>query len=409
MRSIAIAVLCIISHARKAKQFGDVNEWELANVARYRAGELNDAELGVANLKMAIRDPSMMSEVAQWLRHQDGQTRFIQMMADPNFQHQAKQVAETLKETGNMPQFLTLEFYANMPLNDDDASVAKAIISQAREGNVAFHAPAGNSKRVRSSDTRMRNLGPFSLPTTRSAKKTTNAQKDARAAKRSSGGAGGLEELMQNPSPPEYWDPLNLATQEFWEQSNEATIGFLRHAEIKHGRVAMAGFIGYCIHENGIHFPWKYPGVDWAEFEKLSAPAVWDNLPVGARIQIIVAIGILEAYGENSVALEADGEAHYMRGGKPGYYPTFDSLYHPVPFNLYDPFKLFEEQTEEQKARRLFAEINNGRLAMIGLFSLLLASKSDQAVPILNGLIKKYDGDVMAPLSPGFSVADLGV
>merc|ERR1711862_1008344 len=89
---------------------------------------------------------------------------------------------------------------------------------------------------------------------------------------------------------------------------------------------------------------------------------------------------------------EADGEAHYMRGGKPGYYPTFDSLYHPVPFNLYDPFNLFEDQTEEQKARRLFAEINNGRLAMIGLFSLLLASKSDEAVPILNGLIKSMTG-----------------
>merc|ERR1712224_126092 len=76
-------------------------------------------------------------------------------------------------------------------------------------------------------------------------------------------------------------DPLSLATQEFWEQSNEATIGFLRHAEIKHGRVAMAGFIGYCIHENGIHFPWTYPGVDWAAFEKMSAPAVWDNLQSG--------------------------------------------------------------------------------------------------------------------------------
>jgi len=297
--------------------------------------------------------------------------------------------------TGNMPQFLTLEFYANMPLQEEDASVAEAIISKAREADVAFHAPAGKATKrtasTRKSDARMFNFGGASKA------------KPAKAAR------SGLDELQDNPSPPQYWDPLNLATQEFWGQSNEATIGFLRHAEIKHGRVAMAGFIGYCIHENGIHFPWKYPGVDWAAFEKMSAPAVWDNLPVGARIQIIVGVGILEAWGENSVALEADGEAHYMRGGKPGYYPTFDELLHPVPFNLYDPFKLFEEQTEEQKARRLFAEINNGRLAMIGLFSLLLASKSDQAVPILNGLIKKYDGDVMAPLTPGFSVADLGV
>merc|ERR1719359_1218341 len=331
---------------------------------------------------MAMRDPAMLKEVAQWLRHSDGRSRFVKMLADPEFQAQAQDTAEMIKQDGELPNFLKLEYYADRELSAEEQTKAEAMISQvsqAREADVAFQTPAvGKSKRAAA------------------ATRKTNAR------------MGGLDELQENPSPPQYWDPLNLATQEFWGQSNEATIGFLRHAEIKHGRVAMAGFIGYCVHENGIHFPWTYPGVDWAAFEKMSAPAVWDNLPVGARIQIIVGVGILEAWGENSVALEADGEAHYMRGGKPGYYPTFDELLHPVPFNLYDPFKLFEDQSEEQKARRLFAEINNGRLAMIGLFSLLLASKSDQAVPILNGLIKKYDGDVMAPFTPGWSVASLG-
>ena len=45
-----------------------------------------------------------------------------------------------------------------------------------------------------------------------------------------------------------FWDPLGLA--------EVVDIGWLRQAEIKHGRVAMAGFVGFIVGSNNIAWPW---------------------------------------------------------------------------------------------------------------------------------------------------------
>jgi len=201
-----------------------------------------------------------------------------------------------------------------------------------------------------------------------------------------------------------FWDPLNLSGGEVWGDSNAATIGFLREAEIKHGRVAMAGFVGYIVHANDIRFPWKlYGGEDIPT--GLAPQALWDAIPEVAKWQIILTIGFFEFWRENSYVLSQEGESHYMRGGKPGYFPTFTQLPHPVPFELFDPFGLSKNASPEKKAKGLLAEINNGRLAQIGLFGFLAESKVPGSVPGLATVgIKPYAGEIMAPFDANFHV-----
>merc|ERR1719333_1560211 len=207
-----------------------------------------------------------------------------------------------------------------------------------------------------------------------------------------------LKDLAKSQNPVVgYFDPLNFVSADFWTQGNEATIGFLRHAEMKHGRVAMAGFVGYIIHENGIHWPWKLSNSlpDYSSFDGLSAPAVWDAIPTASKLQILGFIGFFEWWSENSDVLAEEGTAHYMRGGQPGYFPSFGSY----PLTLYDPFGFNTDLSEEEKANKLNIEINNGRLAMLGLFSLISEARVPGAVPALAGLIKPYDGEVMGPFT----------
>jgi len=193
-----------------------------------------------------------------------------------------------------------------------------------------------------------------------------------------------------------YFDPLNIG------EKNKETIAWYRHAEIKHGRVAMAAFVGFTVQSLGVHFPWNLtPTTSFADIAAAGGPAdQWDALPSAAKVQILLFIGFLEMVSESSVFLKMDGTKHYIRGGKPGYFPTIsDKMPHPVPLNYFDPFGLTKKMTPERKEQGLLAEINNGRWAMIGIIGCMSVSKG-LFVPGLDSLpIKPYGGEIMAPFS----------
>ena len=91
-----------------------------------------------------------------------------------------------------------------------------------------------------------------------------------------------------------------------------------------------------------------------------------------------------------------------MRGGKPGQFPRFDEhkelVPHTVPIgSLYDPFNFHKNKSEEAKAAGLVKELNNGRLAQIGIIGFLAAQKVEGSVPLLKGVVSHYDGEPMAP------------
>ena len=199
-----------------------------------------------------------------------------------------------------------------------------------------------------------------------------------------------------------YWDPLDVC-EAFgdYPSTETATVGWFRHAEIKHGRVAMAAFVGFCVQSNGIHFPWGLtggafegafggPSISFGDIAAAGGPLEqWQTVPELGKLQILSAIFLIEHQSEWKI------KPHYMApGGVPGSLKGLKAFW--------DPFGFTKKMSEERKEKALLAEVNNGRLAMIGIFGVISASKG-LIVPGLDSLgITPYAGEYMAP----FTAAD---
>ena len=139
------------------------------------------------------------------------------------------------------------------------------------------------------------------------------------AAPARSGAVKAVENELGVLPPLGFWDPLGCSGMSFWTLDNDQTVGYLRHAEIKHGRVAMAAFLGYCVQCLGVvkgeHTFLPYRGY----VADVTPQEQWDNIPVIGKLQILTFVGMLESYGE----IPGDVPHYTAPGGLPGS-TTFD-------------------------------------------------------------------------------------
>mmetsp|Transcript_2548 Transcript_2548/g.3607 ORF Transcript_2548/g.3607 Transcript_2548/m.3607 type:complete len:236 (+) Transcript_2548:70-777(+) len=161
------------------------------------------------------------------------------------------------------------------------------------------------------------------------------------------------------------WDPLGLA-----DYGSDETLAWFRHAEVKHGRVAMAAFVGWWAVGAGLRLPGELAtGLDFSSIPSKGLEA-WDAVPGWGKVQMLLFAGLIEFHDE--LFFSRRGE-HYLRGGTPGK--------NMVP-GLYDPLNISKGRSEEALAQGRDREIKNGRLAMIGVAGLYAAATIPGSVPL---------------------------
>ena len=121
------------------------------------------------------------------------------------------------------------------------------------------------------------------------------------------------ETVLSEPDTTEFgkiWDPLGLA-----EMGSDETIAWFRHAEVKHGRVAMAAFVGWWAVGAGLRLPGELAyGLNFADIPSKGLEA-WDAVPGWGKAQMLLFAGLIEFHDELFYSRRG---THYMRGGTPG-------------------------------------------------------------------------------------------
>lgn len=154
-----------------------------------------------------------------------------------------------------------------------------------------------------------------------------------------------------------FWDPMGLC------DDGEAAYRRRRSVELKHGRISMLACMGFMTPE----ITGKWPGFlsPSLNLKFADVPSGLDALKVVPTLgwaQILVWFGLVEYTG---------GFDDYQPGGTPGDYG----------------WKVLTSDDEEERRRKLNAELANGRLAMVAIMAMLFQ----------NGLAKTTGPEMWIP------------
>merc|ERR1719382_2071308 len=92
-----------------------------------------------------MRDPSLLADISQGLRHPEGRAELMKMLANPSFQQQMKALIEA---NGAVADFLTPEFYAKEQTEDSSPPDALASLLLALNPTTARTASARTNVRM---------------------------------------------------------------------------------------------------------------------------------------------------------------------------------------------------------------------------------------------------------------------
>jgi len=159
------------------------------------------------------------------------------------------------------------------------------------------------------------------------------------------------------------WDPLQIR-----EQGPERYRRFVE-MEIKHGRLAMAAFLGVITTYSGFRFPGYLSVTENIKFSDIPGGAIssWAALPTPAWFQIVLFISYLEVSGFKQDP-EKDAGDVVPEG--------FPWARYPDGYDLWlgdgSTKQVGEEELILGKTWKLNAERNNGRAAMMGITGMII-------------------------------------